>query len=458
MQSSSSITLTVLGGGGEIGASCFLLGFDGHQVLLDSGTHPKKDGIDALPEYSLLHRAPEALLISHAHVDHCGSMPYVMKQFPTVRTHATLPTTRIMDRMLHNSVSVMELVAKERGVQGYPLYTHDDVNYAMRSVTAHEFQKPFRLAMDPPVEAMFQPAGHVLGAASVLLRLPGHTVYYTADISEGPQELLAGFKPLPANEKIDTLIIESTHGATEEDKVHDYAAEAQRFGVELTKVLERGGTVLVPSFALGRTQEILTMIARMQEDGVIPQVPVYASGLGRAIYEIYARFEDHLMPESYLYPLDQFGRIGNVWERSVTEKLIEKPCIIVATSGMMLENTPSAMIAQEMVKYTHHGIFFVGYVDPETPGYKLLHAEAGDRLQFSLRAPKVPVMLRDIQRFHFSAHAPRSTLKSVIDRIRPKNIVYVHGDAPALAWMQEHTGGGYNSFTPQVGQTLTLGV
>jgi integrator complex subunit 11 len=123
---------------------------------------------------------------------------------------------------------------------------------------------------------------------------------------------------------------------------------------------------------------------------------------------------------------------------------------------MMLENTPSAMIAEEMVQSTHHGIFFVGYLDHETLGYKLLHSQPGDELLFGLDHARVPVTLRNIKRFSFSGHAPRETLRGVIDYIKPKNVIFVHGDRPAVEWMEKNAGAGYNAFAPEIGQTLTL--
>lgn len=451
-----SIQLTVLGGGGEVGANCFQLTIDNQHILLDSGTHPKKDGLSALPEFSLIQRAPEALLVTHGHQDHCGSVPYLMRQFPGVTGHATHPTMRIVDRMLHNSVSVMGLLARERGIRDYPLYEHEDVEYAMQRFEGHDFDEPFLLPLKTPVKAQFRRAGHVLGAASILLETPGHTIYYTGDICETAQELIEGFSPLDPAVNVDTLIIESTHGASDVAGVHQYQDEVYRLATDITEVLERGGSVMIPSFALGRTQEVLNFVSRLQEEGKVPDVPVYASGLGRAVYELYDRFQEYLKPGAVLRPLNDFGRIGNVWKPGVVPKLISEPCIIVATSGMMLENTPSALIAEEMVQSTQHGIFFVGYLDHETLGYKLMHASPGDSLRFGLDNAPVEVVLENIKRFSFSAHAPRESLCSVIEKIKPKNVVFVHGDPEAIDWMKENAGAGYNAFAPAIGESITL--
>jgi Cft2 family RNA processing exonuclease len=429
---------------------------DGHSLLLDSGTHPKKDGKESLPEFGLVTKAPEAVIISHAHIDHCGSVPYLVKQFPLARIYATVPTVRIMDRMLHNSVAVMETLARERGIADYPLYTHDDVHYAMRSIRGFDLGVPFGVNMPIPVKATFHHAGHVLGSASTLLRLPGHTVFYTADICETDQELMGGFRPLDKSVKIDTLIVESTRGATEEHRIKVYSEEIARLSKAVKQVLDQGGAVLIPCFALGRTQEVLNVLARLQEEGRIPTVPIYASGLGRAMYEIYEKYGEYLRPDAMLRSLDSFDRIGNVYDPRKVDELLSHPCIIVATSGMMIENTPSAMIAREMVQQPQHGIFFVGYLDHETLGYKLLHAEPGDLLAFTLRGEPVERKLTNIERFDFSSHAPRQALKDLVERIQPKNVVFVHGDPDAVDWMLANAPGARNSFAPRIGETLTL--
>ncbi len=454
MSSSNTISFSVLGGGGEVGANCYRLNLGGVTVLLDCGTHPKKEGGQALPQFSLLEKAPAALLVSHAHVDHCGAMPYLVRLHPAIRTHATPPTARIMDRMLHNSVAVMGTIARERGVSDYPLYEHKDVNFAMRGVQGHEFLEPFVLSTDPPIEVTFYPSGHVLGSASILLRTPGHSVFYTGDICETEQELMGGYTPLHTNVHVDTLITESTHGATDDSGVRPYAEEGAKLGEAVAQVVRNGGAALLPSFALGRTQEMLNIIARLQEEGAIPPVPVFASGLGRAIYELYDRFQPYLKPGAVLRPLEYFGRIGNVWQRDEVKRLLDRPCIIVATSGMMLENTPSALIAQEMVRHTHHGIFFVGYVDQETLGYRLLNAKPGDALQFELGKAPVEVVLENIQRWYFSAHASRSALVEFIDRMKPSNVVHVHGDPEAIDWMRLQGRNNHTCHAPAIGETI----
>ena len=456
MESYSSINFSVLGGGGEVGANCFQLSFNGYRILLDCGTHPKKDGLECLPALDLLSRSPDAYFVSHGHVDHCGALPYLCKQYAGLRGYTTVPSASIIDRMLHNSVVVMEMLARERGIENYPLFDHYDVGYAMRFLETRKFDEPFSFCEGLDAKAEFIHAGHVLGSASILLKLPGHTILYTGDISQTRQFLIGGCASPRKDLQVDTLIIESTLGATNDEDNATYNDEIYRFAKAVRNVLNRGGCALVPSFALGRTQEMANIVAQLQEEGQIPFTPIYTVGLGRAVYEIYNKFSEYLHPQATLRPLSRFERLGNVWAPSVVQELLRRPSVIVATSGMMTENTPSALLAETMVKSSHHGIFFVGYLDPDTLGYKLLNATPGTSLQFESSRPPVRVVLEDIAQYRFSAHASRTQLAALIERLKPRNIIYVHGDQDALAWMQDNTGNGANTFAPTAGQTITI--
>lgn len=456
MNSYSVINFSVLGGGGEVGANCFELSFNGSRILLDCGTHPKKEGKESLPAFDLMNQPPDAYLISHGHIDHCGAIPVLCRRFPGVPGFATPPTRHIVDRMLHNSVVVMDMLAKERGISGYPLFDHYDVGYAMRFLSAREFGAPFNPGENTDIEATFIHAGHVLGGASILIRIPGHTLFYTGDISRTRQWLLGGCARPNKALRVNTLVIESTLGATDDDGKCSYEEETCRLGDRMRCVLERGGAVLLPSFALGRTQEMVNIVAQLQETGQIPHTPIYTVGLGRAVYEIYDKFTDYLHPDAVLRPLSHTHRLGNVWDKGLVEDLLRRPSVIIATSGMMTENTPSALVAQAMVRQSHHGIFFVGYLDPDTLGYKLLHAGPGDMLQFELDKPPVEVVLEDIGQYRFSAHASRSELVDIIRCMDPEHIIYVHGDPDALSWMRENAGNGARAFVPEIGQTVTI--
>lgn len=454
--SPSSIYFTSLGSVGEVGASAHLIEIDGLSLLLDCGLHPKKEGKDALPAFKHLRGAPDAVLISHAHHDHCASLPYLLKMHPGTAPFATAPTVRILDRMLHNSVSVMEKMQVERGIADYPLYDHNDVDFAIRRLYGIPMNQEFAVLPKSDVRVSFTHAGHVLGSACVLIEGVDHRILYTGDICVIDQELMHGIELPKAVRNVDTLVIESTYGANETAHEVEYKEEVNRFAEGINRVLMRDGVVLVPAFALGRTQEVLNMISRLQDVGRIPYVPVYASGLGRAIYEVYSRFPDELREDVEMAPLSDFDTVGDVWDPKVVRRLLSEPSIIVATSGMMIENTPAAMIAEQMVRDERHGIFFTGYCDPDTLGYKVRTSKKRDRLIFQLGGRPTEIVLEDIQWFHFSAHAHRQDLLKIIDRVQSKNVIFVHGDPPAVEWMYEHGGDGRARYMPHIGEPVRL--
>ncbi len=453
----STITFTSLGQGPDIGSNCYLITHGATSIVLDCGLHPKKEGLESMPNLDAIEEPPLAVLVSHAHIDHCGAVPRLMKRFPSVQAYATQPTLSIMDRMLHNSVSVMGTLSMERGIRDYPLYSHNDVEMVVRRTYGLDFEHEFALDWNSPIRARFHPSGHVLGSAGILLQMPGHTLYYSGDLCMNDQELMPAMAAWNGMPPVDTLVIESTRGAQDDDgQKQTFEGEIERFASAVEEVLVREGVALVPSFALGRSQEILNIIARLMGEGRLPEVPVYASGLGRAVYEIYNKYTEYLRPESNLRPLSEFRRIGDVWERSVRRELMKSPCIVVATSGMMVENTPSAMIAQEVVQDPRHGIFFIGYLDPDTPGYKLLHANVGDEILLEVSGHPVEILLENRRQFSFSAHASREELCRLVDRIAPKNVVFVHGDPEAVAWMNANCSGDYNRYIPPEADSIEL--
>ena len=158
--------------------------------------------------------APDAVLISHGHHDHCAALPYLLKMYPSVVPFATSATVAVLDRMLHNSVSVMEKMRLERGIEEYPLYTHDDVDFAVRRLyRGIPMNNEFAILPDNDLRVCFSHAGHVLGSACTRVSSPDHTVLYTGDVCLIDQELMSGMKFPKESRQVDTLIIESTYGA-----------------------------------------------------------------------------------------------------------------------------------------------------------------------------------------------------------------------------------------------------
>ncbi len=197
-------SFTVLGGGQEIGANSYLLEINGVSLLLDAGLHPKKYGLESLPDYGLITEELEAIFLSHAHLDHIGSLPLISRQQPQAPIFATLPTKDIALRMLHNTVTVMNIFREEKGYREYPFFEHEDLWSLEGEIIGLEFSPPTsssptgrwrhgeRLRLRNNIKARYIPSGHVLGAAGLLIQQGRRQLYYTGDISLKDQALIPG--------------------------------------------------------------------------------------------------------------------------------------------------------------------------------------------------------------------------------------------------------------------------
>ena len=243
------ITFLPIGGGNEIGANSYYLNINGNGIILDCGIHPQKIGLQSLPNFDLLNnRSIDTCLISHAHQDHLGSLPFLIKKFPYVKIITTPQTRALAELTLHNSVSLLK---KEIDEKDFELYNHDEVDLLIKMIEYKEYESKFELNSfhqfkDSKVDVKFYNAGHILGSAGILLENNDHKIFYTGDINLTDQTLIPKAK-LP-DTKIDTIILETTYGATDSDLLLDWNSESFRFAKEASKILNNGGSILIPVF------------------------------------------------------------------------------------------------------------------------------------------------------------------------------------------------------------------
>jgi Cft2 family RNA processing exonuclease len=425
-----------------IGASSWLVETDGHGLLLDAGTHPKREGRDSLPLYGLAkNKDVDSVVITHCHHDHVGSLPVALRQFP--KAHVLMPELSyfIVERVLHNSVNVMTRQREELGIREYPLYTHDEVDEIAplfqgfkynRQIEWAAFHKTRAGHISPTLE--FFDAGHTLGSAGVLVRGKKESLFYTGDVCFHDQTILrsARFEGVRA----DVLIMETTRGGRGVPAGFSREKEIERLSACLQRVIQRKGSVLIPSFALGRTQEILALLALLMREGKLKPQPVYIGGLGRVFTEIYD-LESHRAHRQH--PNLQLNEALNlvVLDPKKAEKMkLSGAHIFVLTAGMMSEKTAAHDMALRMMGDPRHAIFFVGYTDPETPGGRLRAAKDGDTFVFSATGGEATRKC-EIQEFDLTAHANREELLDFVGRVEPRTVLLGHGEAEARQWFAE---------------------
>ncbi len=428
------ISFLPIGGGNEIGANSYYLNFNGNGIILDCGIHPQKTGLESLPNFDLIKdKSVDSCLISHAHQDHIGSLPFLVKKFPHVKIITTPQTRALAELTLHNSVSILK---KEIEEEDFEFYTHDEVDLLIKMIDYKEYQNEFELnsfhqQKDAKVNCTFYDAGHILGSAGILLENNNHKIFYTGDINLSSQTLQPAAQ-LPET-KIDTLILETTYGATDSDILLDWNSESLRFAKEANNILNNGGSILIPVFSLGKMQEMLGTIWQLMLKRKLTYVDIYTGGLGTKINRAYDynRFTVSRVDEEFeLNAIPQ----KDYYEISNPEEFFKHPCIVLASSGMMIKGTSSFIFAKRWLKQKDSAFFTVGYMAEDTPGYVVTNAVRGDKIQLTELDEQIEVNCT-IKNFKFSAHARREDLLKIVDKLKPDNVILTHGDEEALDWM-----------------------
>jgi Cft2 family RNA processing exonuclease len=459
----AAITFTNLTRATEIGANSYSLEIAGKRLILDSGLHPKHDGEEGLPLLGTLgDNSVDAIVLTHAHQDHVGSLPVLMRRHPRAPVFMTEATRELSGIMLHNSVNVMGK-KRDDGTAGPPLFSHREVDGQVRRWKPVPIQQRFdiegervRPDEDTELSLEFFDAGHILGSVGAMIRAEGRSIFYTGDVNFEDQTIMRAAR-FP-EEPLDVLIVEATRGDSPTPAGFTRQSEEQRFGAAISAAFARGGSVLVPLFALGKTQEVLAMIYQFRKQGMFRETPVYIGGLSTKLTEVYDELS-HKTPRQkpdlqLLHAVAPFVMAGQEAMRAV----IKPGRIYALSSGMMTEKTLSNSFARQVLSDPCHSLYFVGYSDPDSPGGRIRATPPGDMMQLSPEFPAQPLDCV-VEQFSFSAHAARESIRAYIQRVRPKTVVLVHGDPAAIQWFADSVKADLPDtkvIIPPPGQPITL--
>jgi Cft2 family RNA processing exonuclease len=329
----------------------------------------------------------------------------------------------------------------EAGIKEYPLYSHDEVDEMAPRFQGFKYNRQIEWASyaktragmpSPTLE--FYDAGHALGSAGMMVRGKKETLFFTGDVSFGDQTILKGARF--EDVKADVLIMETTRGNRAVPQGFARAGELERLTQAIEHVQKRKGCILIPTFALGRTQEILAMLALLTRSGRLKHQPIYIGGLGRVFTEIYD-LESHRThrQHSSLQLREALNLV--VLEKGQLEKMkLSGGRIFVITAGMMSENTAAHNLATRMIGDERQAIFFVGYADRDTPGGRLKAAKPGETFIFSPSAGEVTRRC-ELDDFDLTAHANRDELLNFVGQVSPHTVLLGHGDADSRQWFEE---------------------
>ncbi|KAI9730273.1 MAG: endoribonuclease ysh1 [Cirrosporium novae-zelandiae] len=367
---SDELIFYCLGGGNEVGRSCHIIQYKGKTVMLDAGMHPAYEGYSALPFYDEFDLSTvDVLLISHFHVDHAASLPYVLaKTNFRGRVFMTHPTKAIYKWLIQDSVRVSNTSSSSE--QRIQLYTEADHLSTFPRIEAIDYYTTHTISS---IRITPYPAGHVLGAAMFLIEIAGLKILFTGDYSrEDDRHLISA--EVPKNVKIDVLITESTYGiASHIPRVERESALMK----SVTGILNRGGRVLMPVFALGRAQELLLILdeywARHQEYQKIPIY--YASNLARkcmVVYQTYVGAMNDNIKRLFRQRMAEAESAGDVgkggpWDFRFVRSLKNLDrfddvggCVMLASPGM-LQNGVSRELLERWAPNERNGVIVTGY-------------------------------------------------------------------------------------------------
>ena len=456
------VRLTALGGFRQVGRSAILISTRESNVLLDCGINPgSSSSIVAyprldIPEFDL--DTLDAIVISHAHLDHCGFLPFVFKYGYDGPVYCSAPTSSLMTLLQLDYLDV----ANKQGVM--PPYGQKDV----RDTVMHTIPLRYGSVTDiaPDIRLTLHNSGHILGSSIVHLHIGEglHNLVYTGDYKFGKSMLL---EPAVAMfPRVETIITESTYGATE-DVMPTRAESEEKITNIINETLDRQGKVLIPVPAVGRAQEIMLIIDDYMKRGLLKEAPVFVEGMiseATAIHTAYPEYLAKNVRNSILYeginPF-QSDYFTIVEHPSAREEIVDgEQCIILATSGM-LEGGPVIDYFKRLAGDKRNTIIFVSYQIDGTMGSRVQKG-LGDvpiiNSNGKMEVTKVEMQVESVR--GFSGHSDRRQLTSYIQRMRPKpeRVIVLHGEksksiSMANLFKRKY---GIESLVPEVLETIKL--
>lgn len=425
------VTVQFLGAAGTVTGSKFLLSYNGTQILIDCGLF---QGVKLLRKlnWNPLPVATEdlnAVILTHAHLDHTGYLPKLYQQGFRGPIFCTPPTRELTRLILLDSAKLQEEDARLANKLGYskhkpalPLYTQKDARQVLKLFHTLRDRSLYQLTKEISFE--FYLAGHILGAASVLVRLPSLTLLFSGDI--GRQESLLLDPPeVPA--MTDVLVMEGTYG----DRHHSHSNTEAALQEIIQKVWREKGTVLIPAFAVGRTQELLYLLWRMKTQQLLPDIPVYLdSPMAQSATSIFRKYYGwHKLSSDTVHQMIEMVQFVKSSSESLQLQKSRHPKIVIAGSGM-LEGGRILQYIKALHNDPHSALVFVGYQAEGTRGRQLLE---GAR-EIKIHGAYYPIQLQIYNISELSAHADQRELLEWIGKFRsiPSKIFLVHGELHAL--------------------------
>lgn len=423
------VRVTMLGSGRQVGRSCLLLQTQNSKILLDCGIDVASQGDDKFPTFNI----PEfdiaqldAVIISHAHLDHVGLLPYLYKMGYKGPVYMTSPTRDIAALLALDFIGVAYKQASK------PLFDSSDI----KEMVKHSICLNYNEVTDvtPDVRLTFYNAGHALGSAMAHLNIGNgaHNLLYCADYKYGRSRLLD--PAVTTFPRVETVITESTYGSKNDILPPRIQSEEELISV-VKKVVDRDGKILIPELGLGRAQETMLILEDAMSSGKIKKTPIYIDGMIWDINAIHTAYPDFLsnkvrsdiFQDNNPFVSDVFSRVGSSQER---RKVIEGgSCIVLATSGMLVGGA-SVEYFREFAGNEKNAIVFVCYQGVGSLGRQVQEGLRDTRMIVDGKEETVKINFEVNTIVGLTAHSGRNEIMSFFNNMRPKpkRIIINHGE------------------------------
>lgn len=408
-----------LGGCREVGRNAFLLN-GREKILLDYGVIVEGNEIPGPV------KKVDSIVLGHAHLDHCGSIPMLYRKF-RVPIYSTAATFEQADMLLKDSLKIARI---KEFVKHFGKSDIDIMNKNQVRITYGQRLENENFSMD-----VFD-AGHIPGSIAPLIEMNGKRILYASDFNVNPTRLLNGAK---INVKdIDVLIIESTYS----NRNHPDRKETERkFFETIEGTIANGGVAVIPSFAVARSAEILMIL-----DSFKANFPIYLDGMCKGATEVALNYPELIRDSKALRKAVE--DVKPIYSNDERRKIVKEPCAIVTSSGL-LDGGPSVFYVKNLYNEPESSIVFTGFLIPKTAARYLV-----DTGRFVTEGIDLKIKM-GIHQYDFSAHSGRDNLFDFVNQIRPKKVICIHGDN-CERFATELRGRGFDAIAPKMGDMVDI--
>lgn len=446
-----------IGGAGTVTGSKTLIESNGIRILIDcglfQGLKPLRDlNWDPLP---VLPSTIDFVLLTHGHLDHCGWLPRLVKQGFSGKIYCTSPTKDITKLILLDSAKIQEEEAKNANEGNYSKH---EIAEALYNVEQAEKVFPlFRviktndpIPLDSQIEAVYTNAGHILGACSIELTLENKTLVFSGDIGRDDDVLMY---PPTKPKKADYVFLESTYG----DRIHPKTDTKLELEIYINNAVDKGGTIIIPSFAVERAQTIMFLLWQLREEERIPNIPyIIDTPMGINALNIFSSNQQwHKLSLEECAEMSKMFSLVSDYQETMEVIYDEQPKVVIAASGMLTGGRVLSYLEQYII-LPQTTVIIVGYQAEGTRGRKLLEGAK----KIKIHGQYYPVKAKILEIQGLSAHGDQNDLLNWLSELenKPTKIFLVHGENEPLDELRikVHEKYGFDCKVPLIGQEFEL--